>query len=318
MRKVSAVVSIVGIVFLCASPLLAKWQRVIHEDGSGWQVSVEPIEHWTSAEGAESPKWQPVRVGTPASYPESVEPADQYRWPFIWSQEPVEAKKAVYFRRTIHLDALVQSARVQVCAYGTELVVYLNGEKLIETGEMGALHTIDLTERLKPGPNIIAAAVVRGEKNFGLLVMGEAEVQWPMLQYSRVAVGHQMPPMESELWKPCEEGLALEWEGTSYPTIQPEGGMAEYSTAHFMMPLTTGEYLPFAAALRIAGDDSYEVKVNGKVAAVQKCASRSYMPVTVDISDYLSAGGHNIITARVTNDWGPGRIHLLPSAILLF
>lgn len=318
MRRILLALVTLMLLALAVSPVSAEWRRVIRDDGSGWQCAIEAIEDWARPQAAESLAWTPARVGTPGPYPEEVEPADQYRWPFIWSKEDVQAGKAVYFRRTLDLQATVNAARLQVCAWGQNLVVYFNGEKILESPDMGTLHTIDLTDHLKPGDNVIAAAVVRGEKNYGLLVMGEAEVAWPGTDYCLVAEGADRPSLGSDAWTMAEEALTLEYEGASYASVQPPGGMDEYSTAHFMLPFDVDGYMPLAAALRIVGDDSYEVKVNGQVVAVEKRVSRAYIPVTVDITDQIRVGGTNIITARVTNDWGPGRIHLLPTAMLLF
>jgi hypothetical protein len=318
MRRIILALAACTIMAAITAPASAEWRRVIRPDGSGWRCTTQAVEDWAMLEAADSEAWSPVRVGTPAPYPEDVEPADQYRWPFIWSKEDMEATKAVYFRRTVNFDANVTAARLGVCAWGENLVVYLNGEKVLENPTMGQLHNIDLTDRLKPGANVIAAAVVRGEKNYGLLVMGEAEVQWPAKDYCLVSESSQRPALGADAWKSAEEALALDYEGTPYPAVQPPGGMAEYSTAHFMLPLSVDGSMPLAAALRIAGDDSYEVKVNGQVVAVEKRVSRAYVPVTVDVTKFIEAGGTNIITARVTNDWGPGRIHLRPTAMLLF
>jgi len=315
-----------------------EWTPLPQQVLAGWRCTTAPGEQWTAWRGlpGDGAQWQPVAVGTPAPYPLEVEPADQHRWPFVWTPEDVPPGKAVYFRRNFQMPGQAPMARLRVCAYGS-LALYLNGERLLHADEEGKLFEVDVTDKVVTGANQLAAAVIRGGKNYGLLVMGEAEFlatdqTWHTTkelgkedQYNRalqrpgrtpVSVPAWAMPGTALRWDPVEPGLSLEWEGVSYPTMQPVGGMPEYSTAYFRGSLNI-DGLPVSGVLQILGDDGYEVYVNGHVVAVEKRADKAYMPAVVDITDYLTCGD-NLIAAKVTNDWGPGRIHLQPTIIMQF
>ncbi len=317
----------------------AEWQRMPY---NRWECTIKPGERWVSGGKGDGSEWEPVRIGTAAPYPEQVEPADQYRWGFMWSKEQVAVGEAVYFRRWIRVDAgEIKHATLRMCAYGS-FVAYLNGQQLLRSDETGVLHEINITEFLKTGDNRFAIAVVRGEKNYGLLVMGETELTWPLQESAwRTAdtlAGHElkkretpytrslrrsytpywtrMPLIGNWAWTRTEPGLDLNWDDTTYPTIQPKGGMPEYSTAYFQLRISFHE-LPVSGVLQILGDDGYEVYVNGYVVAVEKRADKAYLPVVVDITDYLRCHG-STIAAKVTNDWGPGRVHIQPTVMVQF
>jgi len=227
--------------------------------------------------------------------------------------------------------------------YDDAVIAYLNGERLLRSDKTGVLHDIDIAEHLKTGDNWFAIAVTRGEKNYGLLVMGEAELVWPLqesrweatdkltdydqkkrttflptrsLKHSYTPRWTTMCTMGDWAWSRTEPGLKLTWDNITYPTIQPPGGMPEYSTAYFLLDLgIAGRAL--SGVLQILGDDSYEVYVNGHVVAVEQRADKAYLPTIVDITDYL-LHGCNVIAAKVTNDWGPGRIHIQPTILMHF
>ncbi len=354
-------VSVVLLGLCMATVALAQMSRPVYERiPSGiteqWQWSTAPGEHWTEVGDIEQTgEWRPVRIGTSAPYPNEIRPTDQYRWPFIWATEDVEAGKAVYFRRILHVDGQVKAATLRLCSYGDETVVYLNGEQLLELDKPGTLTTVDITGRLRNGSNSLAVAAIRGARNFGLLVMGEAELTWPPTQLkwittdklderesasvTRRAVdpqGEYTPawtvssaamPIGSSLesmyvaprgWRLAEPGLSLELRGTSYATVQPPGGMPEYSTAYFKASFSTGGAVT-RTRLLILGDDGYEVYVNGCLVAVEKRVDRAYIPLRVDVTEYMHGGNQlNTIAAQVTNDWGPGRIHIQPTVTICF
>ena len=330
-----------ALAFLLLAPAhAAEWVTLSGGLRHFWRCTTTPGEHWTAWARLDSDggNWRPVSLDTPAPYPGAMEPVDQYMWPFMWIEGDVPAGKAVYFRRPIEVVAgQIAHATLKICAYGS-FVAHLNGKQLLRSDETGVLHEIDMTEHLHNGCNELAIAVTRGEKNYGLLVMGDVELLWPVHESpwqvtdelgSEEQAGHP-PPQHAALegrawttnrvttrWPMSEPGLELTWEDTSYPTVQPVGGMPEYSTAYFRLPFYLCGLLA-DGVLQILGDDSYQVYVNGHLVAVEKRADHAYLPVVVDISDYLLCGNTNVIAAKVTNDWGPGRVHIQPTMMVQF
>jgi hypothetical protein len=322
-------------------------QRLAPGTMEQWEYTTTPGEHWTEPHDAPEPGlWKPVSVGTPAPYPDGIEPHDQYRWPFIWAAQDVQPGKAVYFRRWFTLDGQIQAATLRFCSHAEATVVYLNGKRLVEIEQPGTLTTVDVTDRVQTGTNWLAIAVIRGQNNYGLLAMGEAELTWPphtlqwyakdtldpremLLERAQLpgraqaqAPAWTIPPLlphgAASGWKLAEPALNLELEGVGYPTIQPQGGMPEYSAAYFKTQFAAYGAIT-SAVLQVLGDDSYEVYVNGYPVAVEKRMDRAYIPVRVEIAAYLMHGNMtNILAAKVTNDWGPGRVHIQPTVIMQF
>lgn len=342
-----------ALVTLCIAITVTAWaseppyQRLAPGTLEQWSCTTTPPEHWIEPHHiSDAGFWKPVSVGTAAPYPDEIEPWDQYRWPFIWAGEDVEPGKAVYFRRWFTLDGQVNAATLRFCSYGEKSVVYLNGEQIAELDQPGSLTTIDITNRVQSGANHLAVAVIRGAKSYGLLVMGEAELTWPpdRLQWltknslerhemvleqaqvrdkapvraARWTITPFLPNGADSGWQFTEPGLSLDWEGTSYPTVHPHGGMPEHSTAYFKTHFATYGAVT-SAVLQVLGDDSYEVYVNGFPVAVEKRMGQAYIPCRVDVTEYVHEGNKlNTIAARVTNDWGPGRIHIQPTVTICF
>lgn len=114
----------------------------------------------------------------------TAEPSVNLGWEGAWIVHPAEYdtiesqknnERYYYYRQEINLDATVKSAQIQITA-DDRADLYINGEKVYEetrTGDTWSLPvTLDITEYLKKGKNVIAVRLYNGVYRYALLYDG--------------------------------------------------------------------------------------------------------------------------------------------------
>ena len=74
---------------------------------------------------------------------------------WIWTRMPVGEQDVAYFHKTFELKEKPKSAHLAV-ACDNHAVVYLNGELVAESNEWSSPTGADVTDKLRPGPNVFA------------------------------------------------------------------------------------------------------------------------------------------------------------------
>ena len=82
---------------------------------------------------------------------------------WIWSQATAQENETCYFRKTITLDTSFRKAVITATG-DDEVVVYVNGKKVIEHNAWQTTKKADVTDELEPGKNTIA---IRGKNSGG-------------------------------------------------------------------------------------------------------------------------------------------------------
>lgn len=114
----------------------------------------------------------------------TAEPSVDLGWEGAWIVHPadydtIESQKNneryYYYRQEINLESTVKSAQMQITA-DDRADVYINGEKVYEetrTGDTWSLPvTLDITEYLQKGKNVIAVRLYNGVYRYALLYDG--------------------------------------------------------------------------------------------------------------------------------------------------
>ena len=318
-----------GPVSLTLSLLLATaivaWAEVYQTMPEGlaakWLTTTTAGPGWNAA-GYETRGWIPVTYDIPAGYPEWMSSAQQALHRFMWHPGGANRRKATYFRRPLWVDGQVAAATFRLCA-DDQFRFFVNGHPAGGRRSTGVTGTYDVTTWLKRGNNVLGVeAMDVRPPGWGLLAVGEITQTWPfdpkLPQWrcsATAAPGWNRPEFNDSPWKPAAPdaapAIALGEAGAFQCFSLPGGAIPEYSSAYFRLSLAV-DGLPQEARLTVLADDGYELYVNGKLMAIERRVDRAYWPATVAIGQVLRPG-HNVIAVRVTNTWGPGRLHCVPT-----
>lgn len=283
--------------------LQAQW-RSNTTAGTGWNQT-----------GYDASSWMKPVFDIPGRYPQWAAPEDQALHLFMWHPRGANTGKPVYFRRNVYLPGQVTQATVNVCA-DDKFMLYVNGHGMMQSDEAHKDRTADLTSQLRHGVNVIAVQAKDIQSpGYGLLVV-------PMItQAFRMDDGGWWYSANGKTgWQraSADDTPPIKVEGIEQPfaCFTVPGGMKEFSTAYFRRTIQL-DGLPLEAPTVVLGDDSYELKINGKLVTLEKRLERAWMPRKVDIAPFLRPGA-NTVMVKVTNDWGPGRFYCVPEVTMTF
>lgn len=279
-----------------------------------WRSSITVGNGWNAA-GYDASRWTKPVFGIPGRYPQWAAPEDQALHLFMWHPAGANTGKPVYFRRNVYLPGQVTQASVNVCA-DDQFMLYVNGRSLVQSQEAHKNHGFDITSQLQHGVNVLAVQAKDVQPSgYGLLVAPMITQAFRMddgsWQYSangrtgwQKAAADKAPPIKIE-------GIER-----PFACLTAPGGMKDFSTAYFRRTIQV-DGLPLEAPTVILGDDSYQLKVNGRLVTLEKRLERAWIPRKVDIAPFLKLGA-NTVMVKVTNDWGPGRFYCVPEVTMTF
>jgi len=286
-----------------------------------WLTSISATEGW-NAPGYDARGWAHVTYDIPAGYPSWMTPAQQARHRFMWHPAGPNRMHPTYFRRTLVLDEKPVAATLKVCA-DDQFRLFVNGKLIGEEQQAGLTREFDVTGALHPGANVIAVeATDVAPWGYGLLVVGEITQEWTDKGGWRCArtPGRLWTAsgFDDRLWPAAVLDRAPDIVAgeQSFSCVTTPTDIGDFATAYFRRVLNI-DALPTAASLTILGDDSYELYVSGKLAAVQKRPEQSYAPLQIDLGGKLHTG-RNALAVKITNTWGPARLYCVPVVTMTF
>lgn len=105
------------------------------------------------------------------SSPEDLVPEPEMTWgQWIWDAQAQGENTTAYFRRTFEIDPTDPVVRGHIrITVDDEQVLFVNGREIGESGIWNVVNTYDITDRLVPGRNVIAAIGRNGPGAFGLI-----------------------------------------------------------------------------------------------------------------------------------------------------
>jgi hypothetical protein len=249
-----------------------------------WECSLKGRVGWNDR-GHDTSCWRPVRW-VPGRFPEWMKPERQSLHSFVWSPKNPPLGDWVYVRRSVWLPGQIRDATVQVQA-DDQFQFYVNGLPLGRNDEAHASVAYDVSDRLTTGQNVLAlqARDVQPPAH-GLLVVPEITQSWPLDD------GGWQCSTDGRRWQRVarDENPRIALEGLEpFACISVPGGMKEFATAIFRRTVAI-DGVPLEAGAVILADDSYELRVNGTLVAVEKRLEKAYLPREVSLARYLLPG----------------------------
>ncbi|MEN6640972.1 MAG: hypothetical protein ABFE08_00865 [Armatimonadia bacterium] len=314
MKRIPLLTPLALLVLICPAVWGQDFLRMPDSLQVRWRCSTAAGSGWNQA-GYNASGWTKPVFGIPGRYPQWAAPEDQTLHLFMWHPRGANTGRPVYFRRNVYLPGQVTEATVNVCA-DDQFMLYVNGRSLMQSQAAHQDRSIDLTGQLQPGANVIAVQAKDVQPpGYGLLVT-------PMItQAFRMDDGSWQYSANGRTgWQKAaaDKTAPIKVEGIErgFSCLTAPGGMKDFSTAYFRRTIQL-DGLPLEAPTVILGDDSYELKINGKLVTLEKRLERAWMPRKVDIAPFLRPGA-NTVMVKVTNDWGPGRFYCVPEVTMTF
>ncbi|HQK95772.1 MAG TPA: family 78 glycoside hydrolase catalytic domain, partial [Armatimonadota bacterium] len=241
--------------------------------------------------------------------------------PWVWHPTDTGAAATIYLRTVfaVRADSKIAEARLYATA-DNGATLFVNNERLGSSQDWKTLSTWDVTGKLGPGANVVAAEATNadGPAAFvaGLLIRYEdgqtqaittsegwrtaadAEGEWATAGYDDSA---WVPPV-----------VVAQWGAAPYGTPGQGGGGRNLRSQCFRKEFRLDQPVTSARAY-VSGLGLYELRINGRKVGADELApgwtlyDKRVQYQTFDVTDLLRSG-RNAVGAVVGNGWWSGRI----------